>query len=168
MLDVLSFVYNHYWHSDACPELPALHRKLCTVGFDDQEILAALHWLEDLKNAAQRLPSAQNTAPLLPPPQHWAFTPDAPSSSMRLLTPAEQRHVGQESWGFLQFLVSAKALPPERLELVLDRLMAAPGNPLSVEDLKLVVLMVFWSLGEAPSALVLDELCDHTSGRIGH
>jgi Smg protein len=37
-----------------------------------------------------------------------------------------------------------------------------------VDDLKLIVLMVFWSLGEEPDALVLDELCDNREARVGH
>jgi Smg protein len=46
--------------------------------------------------------------------------------------------------------------------------MAAPGCPLALEDLKIIVLMVFWSFGEEPDALILDELCDDASDRVGH
>jgi Smg protein len=46
--------------------------------------------------------------------------------------------------------------------------MATPGDPLALDDLKIIVLMVYWSLGEEPDALVLDELCDDTSDRIAH
>ena len=45
-------------------------------------------------------------------------------------------------------------------EIVIDRAMAAPGDPVSLDDLKIIVLMVYWSFGEEPDALVLDELCD--------
>ena len=53
-------------------------------------------------------------------------------------------------------------------EIVLDRAMAAPGDPVALDDLKIIVLMVYWSLGEEPDALVLDELCDGTHDRIAH
>ncbi len=53
-------------------------------------------------------------------------------------------------------------------EMVVDRAMAAPGGPVSLDDLKIIVLMVFWSLGEEPDALILDELCDDATGRLAH
>ena len=52
-------------------------------------------------------------------------------------------------------------------EIVLDRAMAVPGHPMSLDDLKIIVLMVYWSVGLEPDALVLDELCDDDS-RIAH
>jgi putative colanic acid biosynthesis UDP-glucose lipid carrier transferase len=35
-------------------------------------------------------------------------------------------------------------------------------------DLKIIVLMVYWSAGIEPDALVLDELCDDKEARIAH
>lgn len=84
---------------------------------------------------------------------------------MRLFTASEQDRLGTPGWGFLSFLVSIGALAPDRLELVMDRTLATPGNPVSMDDLKLIVLMVFWSLGEEPDPLVLDELCDNRTER---
>ncbi len=158
MFEVLAFVYENYWGGDSCPELPALQRKLNAVGFDDGEVIQALLWLEDLKSATRELPPARAIA-----------APDTSgTTALRVLTQAEQTHLGSAAWGFLIFLVSAGVLPPERLELVMDRMMAAPGAPVSVIDLKLIVLMVFWSLGEKPDALMLDELCDHQEARLAH
>lgn len=168
MLDVLSFVYDHYWHRAVCPELPALHRKLCTADFASHDIQAALHWLEDLKSATHHWPANDHTARTASTPPGARCASDAAASSMRLLSPAEQTHLGQDSWGYVLFLIEAGALPAQRLELVLDRLLAIPGGPISVDDLKLVLLMVFWSLGEEPSALVLDELCEAPTGRTRH
>ncbi len=50
----------------------------------------------------------------------------------------------------------------------MDRAMAAPGDPVELDDLKIIVLMVYWSFGEEPDALVLDELCDDAQDRIAH
>ncbi|MEO7940881.1 MAG: DUF494 family protein, partial [Burkholderiaceae bacterium] len=41
-------------------------------------------------------------------------------------------------------------------------------DELDLEDLKIIVLMVYWSFGEEPEALVLDELCDDTRERRAH
>jgi len=46
--------------------------------------------------------------------------------------------------------------------------MAAPGDPVSLDDLKIIVLMVYWSMGREPDALVLDELCDDATDRLPH
>ena len=62
--------------------------------------------------------------------------------------------------GFVSFLESSGVLPAPMREIVMDRAMAAPGGPVALDDLKIIVLMVYWSFGEEPDALVLDELCD--------
>jgi Smg protein len=57
-------------------------------------------------------------------------------------------------------------LTPSMREMVLDRAKAAGEAPIDLEHLKIIVLMVFWSLGEEPDALILDELSisgDHRS-----
>ena len=87
---------------------------------------------------------------------------------MRIYSVAEQDHLGSECLGFLTFLESAGVLPASMREIVIDRAMAAPGDPVCLDDLKIIILMVYWSLGEEPDALVLDELCDDTTDRIAH
>lgn len=173
MFEVLAFVYDNYWGGDSCPELHALQRKLNAVGFDGQEVDDALLWLEDLKSAASRLHSPGDGATTRKTPSNrLAQSPCAPlapsESAMRVFTPLEQKHLGVAGWGFITFLASIDALPSDRLELVMERAMAAPGDPVSMDDLKLIVLMVFWSLSEEPDALVLDELCDNLAYRLAN
>ena len=88
--------------------------------------------------------------------------------SLRVYSKAEQEHLGDASIGFISFLDSAGVLPPPMREMVIDRAMAAGGSPVGVEDLKVIVLMVFWSLGEEPDALILDELFVDDEDRIVH
>ena len=73
-----------------------------------------------------------------------------------------------QSIGFIRFLESAGVLPPPMREMVIDRASAIPGGPLDLEDLKIIVLMVFWSLGEEPDALILDELFVDEEDRLIH
>ena len=80
---------------------------------------------------------------------------------------AEQDHLGAECLGFINFLESADVLSAHMREIVLDRAMAIPGNPIHLDDLKIIVLMVYWSIGLEPDALVLDELCDDAD-RVAH
>jgi Smg protein len=70
--------------------------------------------------------------------------------------------------GFISFLESAGVLPAPMREVVIDRAMAAPGAPVSLDDLKVIILMVYWSFGKEPDALVLDELCDDVTDRVAH
>jgi len=163
MFDVLVFVYEHYWHGDACPELPQLERKLSAQGFEADEIHDALVWLDGLNLAAQ-------STTLADPPSACAWTPAVQSaSSMRVYSVAEQDQLGAACLGFVSFLDSAGVLPAPMRELVVDRAMAASSSrPVSLDDLKIIVLMVYWSLDQEPDALVLDELCDPAEGRLAH
>lgn len=166
---MLVFVYENYWRGDACPELAHLERKLNAVGFDVEEIQDALTWLNDLNLAARglQLPALPKEESSLPP---LSSTQPVTQSlrSMRVYSIAEQNHLGSECLGFVSFLEASGVLPPHMREIVIDRAMAAPADPLPLDDFKIIVLMVYWSLGEEPDALVLDELCDDTSNRLAH
>jgi Smg protein len=158
MFDVLVFVYENYWRGDACPELHQLGRKLSAQGFEPEEIQQALAWLDGLNFAAQSVEQL---------PEKPVAAASSPHS-MRVYSVAEQDHLGAQCLGFISFLESAGVMPPEMREIVLDRAMAAPGDPVSLDDLKIIVLMVYWSMGREPDALVLDELCDDTTDRLPH
>jgi Smg protein len=169
MFEVLVFVYENYWRGDACPELAHLERKLNAVGFDAEEIQDALTWLNDLNLAARglQLPALEDDESNSPPLSKTKPITQS-SHSMRVYSIAEQDHLGSECLGFVTFLETSGMLPAHMREIVMDRAMAAPADPLPLDDLKIIVLMVYWSLGEEPDALVLDELCDDTSNRLAH
>jgi Smg protein len=150
MFDVLVYLYENYWRPDACPDPRQLRRKLSAVGFEPEEIQDALRWLDGLTGAAQGCTAEQT--PL----------------GLRVYTAAEQELLGEASIGFIRFLESAGVLPPALREMVLDRAMAAGAGRLDLEDLKVIVLMVFWSQGEEPDALILDELFVDPEDRLIH
>ncbi|MFD0667846.1 DUF494 family protein [Ramlibacter sp. MAHUQ-53] len=166
MFEVLVFVYENYWRGDACPELEQLGRKLSAHGFQAEEIHDALVWLDGLNFAAQA------TRQMLPEGARLASddcSPDRQSAhSLRVYSIAEQDRLGAECLGFITFLESAGVLPAAMREIVVDRAMAAASHPVSLDELKIIVLMVYWSFGTEPDALVLDELCDDTAARLAH
>lgn len=172
MFEVLAFVYENYWAADRCPEMPALQRTLKAVGFADHEVISALLWLEELKYATREVASVAAASTTLPPEGLPSATQQRVCRSSegvtRLFSEEERDRLGVQGWGLLVFLTDAGALDGSQLELVLERVLATPGNALRLEDLKLVVLMVYWSLGEEPDALVLDELCDNGPGRLAN
>jgi Smg protein len=171
MFEVLVYVYENYWRGDACPEPEQLGRKLSAQGFDAEEIRDALRWLDGLRLATQGVQLTRHadgtsaTVSLRSPAD--AALPASPGS-MRVYSTAEQEHLGAECLGFISFLESSRVLPSGMREIVIERAMATPGDPVALDELKIIVLMVHWSTGVEPDALVLDELCDDTSDRIAH
>lgn len=150
MFDVLVYLYENYWRPDACPDHDQLTRKLSAVGFESDEIQDALVWLDGLAENAQAHAVAQS------------------ANSLRVYSPSEIDRLGEDSIGFISFLESAGVLPPAMREMVIDRASAAGDSPLALEDLKVIVLMVFWSRGEEPDALILDELFVAPEERLIH
>ncbi|MDB5743113.1 MAG: hypothetical protein JWR68_1428 [Polaromonas sp.] len=171
MFEVLVYVYENYWQGAACPEFDRLGRKLIAAGFDAEEIQEALIWLDGLNIAAKGTQVSRPDALTIGDSGTvHAMAPMLAQSdnSLRIYSVAEQEHLGGESLGFLCFLEASGVLPPHMREIAIDRAMAAPGDPVSLDDLKIIILMVYWSFGEEPDALVLDELCDDTEGRLAH
>ncbi len=161
MFDVLVYLYENYWRPDACPDHEQLTRKLSAVGFESDEIKEALHWLDGLALRTDGLGAdapADTAAANLP----------QSGDSLRVYLPEELELLGQESIGFISFLESAGVLPPALREVVVDRATAVGTGPLDLDDLKIIVLMVFWSLGEEPDALILDELFVAPEDRLIH
>lgn len=150
MFDVLVYLYEHYWRPEACPDPDLLARKLSAVGFEDDEISEALMWLDGLQTVTQHDVRA------------------ASEDSIRVYSEVELHRLGPEALGFLQFLESAGVLTPTLREVIMDRVVAVPRGPVALDDFKILVLLVFWSLGEEPDALILDELFVDDEDRLIH
>ncbi|MET0542267.1 MAG: DUF494 domain-containing protein [Variovorax sp.] len=172
MFEVLVFVYENYWRGDACPEPEQLGRKLSAHGFDPDEIQDALHWLDGLSLATQGVQLARDaddagSATVLARGPGETALPQS-SDALRIYSTSEQDHLGADCLGFISFLEAAGVLDSSLREIVVERAMAAPGDPVALDELKIIVLMVHWSTGIEPDALVLDELSEHNQGRRGH
>ena len=141
MFDILVYLYETYYRPDACPEPAALAKKLSAVGFDDVEISEALVWLNDLAAMAgveQSLTGA--------------------TSGTRFYVRQELDVLGTSAVGFIQFLESAGLLSPLQREIVIERALALDEAPVSLGKLKIIVLMLLWSQGKEPDALMFDDL----------
>jgi Smg protein len=141
MFDILVYLYETYYRPDACPEPAALAKKLSAVGFDDVEISEALVWLNDLAAMAgveQSLTAA--------------------STGTRFYVRQELDVLGAAAVGFIQFLESAGLLSPLQREIVIERALALDEAPVSLGKLKIIILMLLWSQGKEPDALMFDDL----------
>jgi Smg protein len=141
MFDILVYLYETYYRPDACPEPAALARKLSAVGFDDVEISEAIVWLTDLTEMA-----GADTAS--------SFE----SSGTRFYIELEVDALGSAAVGFIQFLESARVLSPVQREIVIERALALEESPVTLGKLKIIVLMLLWSQGKEPDALMFDDL----------
>lgn len=145
MFDVLVYLYETYYRPDACPDSEALVKKLSAVGFEEDEISKALDWLTDLAEATNEFSDQY--------PQQTAF-----SFGTRIYVAREFDALGTEAVGFVQFLESAKVITPIQREIVIERAIAASDESISLDKLKVIVLMVLWSQGKEPDGLIFDEL----------
>ncbi|MBS0308509.1 MAG: DUF494 domain-containing protein [Proteobacteria bacterium] len=143
MFDVLVYLYETYYRPDACPDSDALVKKLSAAGFEEGEISQALGWLTDLGKTAsefsRRFP-----------------TPSA--TGIRFYAQMEYSILGVEGIGFIQFLESAKLLDAPQREVVIECALTAGEGAISLDKLKVIVLMVLWSQGKEPDGLMFDEL----------
>jgi Smg protein len=141
MFDILVYLYETYYRPDACPEPEALARKLSAVGFDDVEITEALDWLNGLAEMAGS-----------------EMLDTAASTGTRFYANQEVDILGTAAIGFITFLESAGLLGPVQREIVIERALAVEEAPVTLGKLKIIVLMLLWSQGKEPDALMFDDL----------
>jgi Smg protein len=145
MFDVLVYLYETYYRPDACPDSEALVKKLSAVGFEEEEISKALGWLTDLAETTSELSGHHRQQ-------------SASSIGFRIYVEHEFNVLGTAAIGFIQFLESAKVINPVQREIVIERALAASEAQISLDKLKVIVLMVLWSQGKEPDGLMFDEL----------
>ncbi len=158
MLDVLIYLFENYYTPESCPDSDSLAKKLSAVGFEEEEIDEALDWLSGLSQAL-RLQHDNPIAERSEPPAQ---------RSVRVFADFEARQLGTEAWGLLAFLDSAGVLSTTLRELVIERALALSESPVSLETMKVIVLMVLWSQEAEVDALILEELLDDGSPREIH
>ena len=152
MFDVLVYLYENYWRPDACPDHDQLTRKLSAVGFETDEIEDALHLAR--RPGQQRAESYVGEQAAAKPARLLRCRAGAPRRRVDRLH--QLPRIGRRA-------AAADARDGDR-----PRHGAIAGGPLDLEDLKIIVLMVFWSLGEEPDALILDELFVDDEDRLIH
>lgn len=145
MFDVLVYLYETYYRPEACPDSEALIKKLSAVGFEEEEISQALGWLTGLAEATNEYSDQY--------PQQIES-----STGTRFYARQEMDVLGTEAVGFLQFLESAKVITPIQREIIIERALAVSEAQVSLDKIKVIVLMVLWSQGKEPDALIFDEL----------
>ncbi|MBR7748498.1 DUF494 family protein [Undibacterium baiyunense] len=164
MFDILVYLYETYYRPDTCPDSIALAKKLSSVGFDEDEIIAALDWLSGLADTSNQLASDAIDVSM-------AQSSLVNTTGFRVFTEEEVSVLGSEAIGYLYYLQSTKVLDAQQREIVIERAMAVDEAPLSLSKFKVIVLMILWSQGRATDILMFDEflLSDESgSSRLFH
>jgi len=142
MFDILVYVFENCRQADLVQDSELVAKKLSAAGFEDSDISEALGWLAGVMRTPQR-----SLAPL----------PDA-RATFRAFAPKELAKLDAECRGFLMYLEQSSILSPQTREHVLERALAATGPSLSLEQLKLIVLMVLWNQHTPASQLIAEDL----------
>jgi Smg protein len=150
MFDILVYVFENCHQADVSHDPERVARKLSAAGFDDSDISAALAWLAGVARTPQR-----SLAPL--PESRTAF---------RAFAPKELAKLDADCRGFLLFLERSGILSPGTRELVIERALATAGDALSLEQMKLIVVMVLWHQQAPASRLVAEELLSVRGARL--
>lgn len=152
MFDILVYLFENYFHSDAYPDPEQLALKLTAAGFEDEEITEALEWLDGLQQAGE------DSRPGIA----------ADNTSTRCYSDEEQTRLDVECRGFMAFLENSGVLTPLTREMIIERAMALPETGVSLSKLKIIVLMVLWNQHQAMDTLILEELLSGDDARFIH
>lgn len=147
MFDILVYLFENYFDAGNYPDEETLSLKLSAAGFEFEEISRALDWLAGLETGGP----SRYLEPLLT------------SHSLRLYSEREADIIDLESRGFLTFLEGSGRLNPVQREMVIDRLLAVHDKEITLEEVKLTVLMVLWRLKQPLDTLIVEELLTDSS-----
>jgi len=150
MYDILVYVFENCQQAELAYDRERVAKKLSAAGFDDSDISEALHWLAGMRRAPQ------GVEPALPDSR----------TTFRAFAPRELAKLDAACRGFLLTLERSAILTSQTRELVLDRALAASGDALTLEQLKLIVLMVLWNRQIATSRLLAEDLFSTSNPRV--
>jgi len=150
MYDILAYLFENCQQAELADDRERVARKLSAAGFDDGDISEALHWLAGVLRTPQALDSA---------------LPDS-RTSFRAFAPRELAKLDAQCRGFLLTLEHSGILNAQTREVVLERSLAASGHALSLDQLKLIVLMVLWNQHTPTSQLLAEDLFSASHSRL--
>jgi Smg protein len=150
MYEILVYLFENCHQREVAYERERIAKKLSAAGFEHADISEALHWLAGV---------------LTGPHAGLANLPDA-KRSFRAFALRETAKLDAQCRGFLMTLEHSGILTPQTRELVIERSLAASGETLTLEQLKLIVLMVMWNQQAAASRLMAEDLFSAPRSRL--
>ena len=99
------------------------------------------------------------------PHRSLAPLPDS-GAAFRAYAPKELARLDAGCRGLLIYFEQSGILTPQTREHVIERALAASGEGLTIEQLKLVVLMVLWNRKTPSSRLIAEDLLSPVGARL--
>lgn len=141
MFEILMFLFESYFDAGNYPDSEKLSVKLSAAGFEDSDINQALTWLSELDQLSPaNYPNSINTA------------------GFRCYTEHECRFLSVDSLRFISFMEQAGFISPAEREMIVDRAVALSRENLPLEKIKLIALIVLWSLHDSLDPLLVEDL----------
>jgi Smg protein len=150
MYDILVYVFENCEQYELSSEKERVAKKLSAAGFDDSDISEALGWLAGVVRGPH-----VSLAPL-----------PASGAAFRAYAPKELAKLDAECRGLLIYFEQSGILNPQTREHVIERALATTGDGLTIEQLKLIVLMVLWNQQMPSSRLVAEDLLSPVGTRL--
>ncbi len=150
MYDILVYLFENCQQAELAYDRERVARKLSAAGFEDSDISEALRWLAGVVRAPQASPGK---------------LPDS-KTTFRAFAPRELAKLDAQCRGFLLTLEQSGILSAQNRELVLERSLAASGEALTLDQLKLIVLMVLWNQQTPTSRLLAEDLFSTSHTRL--
>lgn len=142
MYDILVYLFENCQRAELAYDRERVAKKLSAAGFEDSDISETLQWLAGVLRAPQTVDTV---------------LPDS-RTTFRAYAQRELAKLNAGCRGFLLTLEHAGILTPQTRELVIERSLAAAGTTLSLEQLKLIVLIVLWNRHSPTSQLLAEDL----------
>lgn len=152
MFDILVYLFKNYYTPQACPTADVLAKRLAAAGFEYDDIDEAIRWLLGLAETTENCVDLAQTQ----------------STGLRVYAEFEHQKLGSEVIGFICFLENSQVLPPPLREIVIERALACTHEPVSLERVKVIALMVLWSQEADIDYLILEELLRHDQDPLLH
>ena len=150
MYDILVYLFENCQQHEVSDEKERVAKKLSAAGFEESDISEALTWLAGVARGPHR-----SFAPL-----------PASGAAFRAYAPKELAKLDADCRGLLIYFEQSGILNPQSRETVIDRALAATGEGLTIEQLKLVVMMVLWKQQTPSSRLIAEDLLSPVGARL--
>ena len=152
MYDILAYLFENCQHAELAQDRERVAQKLAAAGFDGSDISEALHWLAGMRVTLQ---------------DRECVLPDS-RTSFRAFAPRELAKLDAQCRGFLITLEQSGILSAQARELVIERCLAASGPTLTLQQLKVVVLMVLWNRQTPTSRLIAEDVFAASASRLAN
>lgn len=141
MTNIVAFLMKHFANIQACPAGEDLGEMLEDAGFNDDDISNTLMFMQLLEENQQAM---------------LGNTQLNQCQAMRIFNADELSALSPEIRGLLCFLEQAHAINPEQREFIIHALMFLPYDDITLENAKMLALLILWA-HQAQSPLLIDD-----------